>query len=265
MNIAGKISIIIVACIALSSLCAPLLSGYDPNRIDMDALKRPPSMEHPMGTDTKGRDILSRILYGGRISIGVSVTAAFVSMCIGLFVGLVSGYIGGKTDTVFMAIVDLILSFPALLLAIGISVILPPSMYTVMIAIAAVGWAPFARLVRGHVLSLRGELFIEAARVIGCGTFRIITRHLMPQCVPLLIVMMGMKLSGYILTEAALSFLGLGAQPPTATWGSMISANRAYIVSSPWMVFFPGLMIALTAFCFNTAGDALRDIYGLKV
>jgi ABC-type dipeptide/oligopeptide/nickel transport system permease subunit len=265
MKIAGKISLFIVACIVFSSLCAPLLSNYDPNRIDLDALKQPPSLQHPMGTDTKGRDILSRVLYGGRISIGVSLTAAVVSMCIGLVVGLISGYVGGKIDTVLMALVDLVLSFPALLLAIGISVILPPSIYTVMIAIAAVGWAPFARLIRGYVLSLRGELFIEAARVVGCSTLRIIMKHLMPQCVPLLIVMMGMKLSGYILTEAALSFLGLGAQPPTATWGSMISANRAYIATSPWMVFFPGFMIALTAFCFNTAGDTLRDTYGLKI
>lgn len=265
MKTAGKISLIIVICILVVSLCAPFLSQYNPNRIDLDGLRQPPSLQHPMGTDTKGRDILSRVLYGGRISLGVALTAAFISTCIGLFVGLISGYFGGRTDTVIMAFVDLILSFPTLLLAIGISVILPPSIYTVMIAIAAVGWAPFARLMRGYVLSLRGELFIEAARVIGCSPFRIITRHLMPQCIPLLIVMLGMKLSGYILTESALSFLGLGAQPPTATWGSMISANRAYIASSPWMVFFPGFMIALTAFCFNTLGDTLRDRYGLKV
>ena len=265
MKRAGKISLIIVICISVVSLCAPFLSRYDPNVIDLDGLRQPPSLQHPMGTDTKGRDILSRVLYGGRISLGVSLSAAVVSMCFGLLVGLISGYFGGKTDTVIMAFIDLILSFPTLLLAIGISVILPPSIYTVMIAIAAVGWAPFARLIRGYVLSLRGEPFVEAARAIGCSTFRIITKHLIPQCVPLLIVMMGMKLSGYILTEAALSFLGLGAQPPTATWGSMISANRAYIASSPWMVFFPGLMIALTAFCFNTVGDTLRDKYDIKV
>lgn len=265
MKMAGKISLIILICISLGALCAPVLSSYDPNMIDLDGLKQPPSLQHPMGTDTKGRDILSRILHGGRISLGVSLTAAVVSVCTGLVIGLIAGYFGGRIDTTIMAFVDLILSFPTLLLAIGISVILPPSMYTVMIAIAAVGWAPFARLIRGYVLSLRGEMFIEAARALGCGTFRVITRHLMPQCIPLLIVMMGMKLSGYILTEAALSFLGLGAQPPTPTWGSMISANRAYIASSPWMVFFPGLMIALTAFCFNMAGDTLRDKYGIKV
>jgi ABC-type dipeptide/oligopeptide/nickel transport system permease subunit len=134
-----------------------------------------------------------------------------------------------------------------------------------MIAIAAVGWASFARLIRGHVLSLRGSLYVEAARALGCSDMRILFIHLMPQCIPLLFVMTGLKLGGYILTEASLSFLGLGAQPPTATWGSMISANRVFISSSPWMVFFPGLMIAVTALCFNTLGDALRDRYGLNI
>lgn len=265
MKAAGKFSLIVLIFISLSSICAPLLSKYNPEKVDLDSIRKPPGIQHIMGTDTKGRDIFSRVLYGGRISLGVAFTAAILSMGIGLAVGLVSGYFGGKIDTVIMAFVDLILSFPALLLAIGISVILPPSMYTVMIAIAAVGWAPFARLTRGHILSLRGELFIEASRVIGCSTSRILTKHLLPQCVPLLLVMIGIKLSGYILTEASLSFLGLGAQPPTATWGSMISANRAYISSSPWMVFFPGFMIALTALCFNTLGDTLRDKYGIRV
>lgn len=264
MKVAGKISLFVVIFISLVSLCAPLLSQYDPEKIDLDSIRKPPSMQHIMGTDTKGRDVLSRVLHGGRISLGVAFTAAVLSMGIGLFFGLIAGYSGGMIDTVIMAFVDLILSFPTLLLAIGISVILPPSMYTVMIAIAAVGWAPFARLIRGYVLSLREALFVEAARVIGCSTFHILTKHLMPQCVPLLLVMIGMKLSGYILTEASLSFLGLGAQPPTATWGSMISANRAYISSSPWMVLFPGFMIALTAFCFNTVGDTLRDKYDVK-
>jgi ABC-type dipeptide/oligopeptide/nickel transport system permease subunit len=186
-------------------------------------------------------------------------------MGIGLVVGLSSGYFGGKIDTVIMAFVDLVLSFPAFLLAIGISVLLPPGIYTVMIAIAAVGWASFARLIRGHVLTLTEATFIESARALGCSRIRILFVHLMPQCIPLLLVMMGLKLGGYILTEASLSFLGLGTQPPTATWGSMVSANRSYISSAPWMVLFPGLMIAITALCFNTLGDALRDRYGLKI
>ena len=164
-----------------------------------------------------------------------------------------------------MMVVDLVLAFPSLLLAIGISVILPPGIYTVMIAIASVGWASFARLIRGYVLSCREEPFIEAAQAVGCGNIRILFVHLLPQCLPLILVMGGLKLAGYILTEASLSFLGLGAQPPTPSWGAMVSANRVFIISASWMVIFPGLAIAVTSLCFNILGDALRDKYGLKI
>ena len=265
MKTAGKISIFVLLLITLLSVFAPAVSRYGPDRIDLDSLKVPPDFEHLLGTDNKGRDILSRVLYGGRISISIAVTAALISMGVGLFIGLVSGYFGGRTDTVIMAFVDLILSFPSLLLAIGISILLPPGIYTVMIAIVAVGWASFARIIRGYVLTLREATYIEAARTLGCSNRRILFAHLMPQCVPLLLVMTGMKIGGYIITEASLSFLGLGAQPPTATWGSMINANRAYITSAPWTVFAPGFMIALTSLCFNILGDNLRDKYGIKV
>jgi peptide/nickel transport system permease protein len=264
MKKAGKFSIVILVLISLLSFSAPLITSYDPDGIDLDHIREPPSVKHPFGTDSKGRDILSRVLYGGRISISIAFMAVFLSMGIGLIVGLFSGYLGGRIDTVTMAIVDLILSFPALLLAIGVSVVLPPGIYTVMIAIAAVGWASFARLVRGYVLTVKEAPFVEAAKAIGCSDMRIVFVHLLPQCIPLSLVMMGLKLGGYILTEASLSFLGLGAQPPTATWGSMVSANRAYISSAPWMVLFPGLMITITALCFNILGDTLRDRCGLK-
>lgn len=260
-----KIIVSVLVIIAFASIFAPLISPYDPEEINLDELRQAPGLRHPLGTDNKGRDILSRVLYGGRISLSVAVLAAAISMGIGLLVGLVSGYAGGKTDTAIMLIVDLILAFPSLLLAIGISVILPPGIYTVMIAIASVGWASFARLVRGHVLSSREAPFIEAARAIGCGSGRILFVHLLPQCIPLVIVMMGLKLGGYILTEASLSFLGLGAQPPTPSWGSMVSANRVFIVSAPWMVIFPGLAIAMTALCFNMLGDMLRDKFGVRI
>lgn len=265
MKAAGKISVSVLILVSLLSLFAPFISHYDPDRIDLDSLREPPGVKHFLGTDNKGRDIFARIVYGGRISISIALSAAFVSVIIGLIVGLCSGYFGGKMDTAIMAIVDLILSFPALLLAIGISIIFPPGIYTVMIAIASVGWASFARLIRSHILTLREANFVEAARSIGCGNARILFVHLMPQCISLVLVMTSMKIGGYILTEASLSFLGLGAQPPAATWGSMINANRAYISSAPWMVFSPGLMIAVTALCFNILGDALRDKYGLRI
>ncbi len=263
MGLTGKISTCILACIFFFSLISPAVVRYSPDAIDLDSIRQPPSFQHPLGTDNKGRDILTRILYGGRISIGVSVIAALLSMGIGLAVGMLSGFIGGKTDFLFMALVDLILAFPSLLLAIGVSVLLPPGIYTVMIALSAVGWASFARLMRGQVLCLKESAFIEAARAVGCGKIRIMFVHLLPQCVPLALVMTGLKLGGYILTESALSFLGLGAQPPTATWGSMVSANRAYINSAPWMVFPPGIIIALTALCFNLLGDDLREKFDI--
>jgi peptide/nickel transport system permease protein len=261
MGLTGKVSALIICSLFVLSLLSTLLLPYDPNEIDLDSLREPPSLEHPFGTDNKGRDILARVLSGGKISIGISVIAAVISMGIGLIVGLLSGYFGGKIDLILMALVDLILAFPALLLAIGFSVLLPPGIYTVMIALSAVGWASFARLVRGNVLSLREISFIEAARAVGCGDTRILLIHVLPQCVPLALVMMGIKLGGYVLTEAALGFLGLGAQPPTATWGSMISAHRVFISSAPWMVLPPGIMIAVTALSFNLLGDDLRRHY----
>jgi peptide/nickel transport system permease protein len=264
MQVRGRIALFVISLILILSVVAPHVSSYGPNAIDLDTLKSAPSIEHLFGTDQKGRDVLTRVLYGGRISIGVAVMAALVSMGVGLMVGLLSGYVGGRLDTAAMALVDLILSFPSLLLAIGISVILPPGIYTVMIAISAVGWASFARLIRGHVLTLREAPFVEAARAIGCSGRRVLFVHLLPQCMPLALVMMGLKVGGYIITEASLSFLGLGAQPPTASWGSMISTSRAYLLVSPWMVVFPGLAIAVTALCFNVLGDVVSERYGVR-
>jgi peptide/nickel transport system permease protein len=263
MVLQGRIAAAVVAGVFLLSLFAPLIVPYDPDAINLDALKQPPSFSHPLGTDNKGRDILARVLYGGKISISVSVIAVTLSVGIGLLFGLLSGYCGGKLDMFLMAVVDLLLAFPSLLLAIGISILFPPGIYTVMVALSAVGWASFARLVRGYVLSVREEPFIEAAKSIGCGGTRILFVHILPQCMPVVLVMAGLKLGGYILTEAALSFLGLGVQPPTATWGSMISANRSFIDSAPWMVLSPGFMIALTALSFNLFGDALKERYDI--
>lgn len=260
----NKLITAFLVVIISASVLAPLITPYGPNEINLDELRQPPGLKHPFGTDSKGRDVLSRVLYGGRISLSVALIAAVLSIGIGLLAGLIAGYAGGRIDTVIMLIVDFILAFPSLLLAIGISVILPPGIYTVMIAISAVGWASFARLIRGHVLSLRSSPFIEAARAIGCDNKRIIFVHLLPQCIPLCIVMMGLKLGGYILTEASLSFLGLGAQPPSPSWGAMISSSRAFIVSAPWVVLFPGLAITISSLCFNMLGDMLGDRYGIR-
>ncbi len=260
----SKVLYIIIGIIVVSSLMAPLITPYNPEEIDLDAIKMPPSLEHPFGTDNKGRDILSRVLHGGRVSLSVALIAALISITIGLSVGLVAGYAGGKIDTALMAFTDFVLSFPALLLAIGISIILPPGIYTSMIAISAAGWASFARLIRGYVISIKEMPYIEAARAIGCNYWRVIFSHILPQCIPLSLVMAGLKLGGFILTEASLSFLGLGVQPPAPSWGSMVSSNRVYILSAPWTVLFPGLAIAITALCLNLMGDILRERHGFE-
>ncbi|MDI6802095.1 MAG: ABC transporter permease [Thermodesulfovibrionales bacterium] len=256
-----KLSLFVIILFFAVSILSPLLPIHDPYRIDLESLKKPPDIQHPFGTDNKGRDMFARVVHGGKISIGVAIIAAFVSGMIGFIVGVTSGYFGGRFDAVMMSIVDFVLSFPSLLFAVAISVILPPGIYTVMIALSAVGWTSFARLIRSHVLTIKTMPFIDAAKAIGCGRLRILLLHIAPLCIPISLVMMGIKLGGFILTEATLSFLGLGAQPPVPTWGSMISANRAYVLAAPWMVIFPGLAISITAFCFNMAGESLKTRY----
>jgi len=265
MKLADKLIPLILASIVLMTVFAQFLTSYDPNSIDLDSIKNAPSSVHYFGTDTKGRDIYARVLYGGRLSLSVAFIAAFIAMGIGLLLGLAGGYAGGTIDIIIVGLIDFVLSFPSLLLAIGISVILPPGLYTVMIAIAAVGWASFARIIRGHVLTIKEMPYIEAAKAVGCSHMRIVFRYLFPQCIPLSIIMIGLKLGGFILTEASLSFLGLGPQPPAPSWGSMVSAGRNYLISEPWMVLFPGLAIAVTALCFNLLGDVLREKYGLEL
>ena len=253
------ISALVIAGLVLAAILAPLIAPYDPLRINLDQLRLPPSWEHWMGTDNKGRDILSRVIFGARISLLVGVAASALSMFIGVSVGILAGYMGGKIDGLLSAMTDMVMAFPSLLLAIGITVVLPPGLYTVMFALALVGWASFARLARGMVLSVKEQQYIEAARASGCSTGRILYRHVLPNCLPLIIIAGSLKVGGFILAESALSFLGLGAQPPTPTWGSMVSLSRNYILSAPWTVVFPGLFIALTVLSFNILGDSLRD------
>lgn len=260
----AKLSAAVIVFVFCLSLLGPVIVPYHPDTIDLDSIRQPPSLHHPLGTDNKGRDMLARVLHGGKISLSIALVAAALSMGIGLAVGLLSGYFGGRFDVTLMAVVDLVMAFPSLLLAIGISVLFPAGTMSVLVALAAVGWASSARVIRGHVLTLRAAPFIEASRAIGCSHHRILLVHVLPHCVPLAAVLGGLKLGGFILAEAALSFLGLGAQPPTATWGALVSANRMFVGSAPWLVFSPGVMIAVTALCFNLLGDELRDAYERK-
>jgi peptide/nickel transport system permease protein len=258
-NIPALISVILIVLLLLTAIVGPFLVSYDPLAMDLDSLRQPPGGTHLLGTDSKGRDILARVVYGSRISLAVGVLASALSLCIGIFFGLVAGYFGGRTDAVLSQFFDIFLAFPSLLLAIGISAVMPAGLTSAMLAITLVGWAGFARLVRGIALSLKEQTYVEASRALGASPARILYRHILPNALPLILVAGSLRVGGFILLEAALSFLGLGVQPPTPTWGSMISLNRAYINSAPWMVIVPGLAISITVISFNILGDFLRD------
>jgi len=250
---------IVLALLIVAAAIGPLFVPYDPLAMDLDSLRQPPSGSHLLGTDSKGRDILSRIVHGARVSLTVGITASLFSLCIGTVAGLLAGYFGGTVDMVLSQIFDIFLAFPSLLLAIGISAVMPPGLGSAMLAITLVSWAGFARLVRGITLSLKEQTYVEASRALGASSARVLFRHILPNALPLLLVAASLRVGGFILMESSLSFLGLGVQPPTPTWGSMISLNRAYIHSAPWMVIFPGIAISITVISFNLLGDYLRD------
>jgi len=258
-NTPALIAVVLLILLVFTAVVGPFLVSYDPLAMDLDSLTQPPGKAHLLGTDSKGRDILSRVVYGSRISLSVGIIASALSLCIGIFFGLIAGYFGRTVDAFFSQVFDIFLAFPSLLLAIGISAVMPPGLTSAMLAITLVGWAGFARLVRGITLSLKEQTYVEASRALGASPARILYRHILPNALPLILVAGSLRVGGFILLEAALSFLGLGVQPPTPTWGSMISLNRAYINSAPWMVIFPGLAISITVISFNILGDFLRD------
>lgn len=258
-NTPALIAAIILVLLVSVAVFGPGLVHFDPLSMDLDSLRQPPSRVHLLGTDSTGRDILSRLVYGARISLSVGIIASLLSLSIGIFFGLIAGYFGGKTDSILSQFFDIFLAFPSLLLAIGISAVMPAGLTSAMLAITLVGWAGFARLVRGITLSLKEQTYVEASRALGATPARILYRHILPNALPLVVVAGSLRVGGFILLEAALSFLGLGVQPPTPTWGSMISLNRAFINSAPWMVIFPGIAISITVISFNILGDFLRD------
>ncbi len=260
---AAGLAATVLALLIVAAIAAPFITHQvlrqDPLAMDLDALRQPPGREHLLGTDGKGRDVLARIVSGARPSLFIGIVAALCSLAIGVVFGLCAGYFGGWMDAILSRIFDVFLAFPSLLLAIGISAVIPPGLGSAMLAITLVSWAGFARLVRGMTLSLREQAYVEASRALGASATRILARHILPNAVPLLLVAASLRVGGFILIESSLSFLGLGIQPPDPTWGSMISLNRAYINSAPWMVLFPGLAISATVISFNILGDHLRD------
>jgi peptide/nickel transport system permease protein len=243
----------------LTAAGAPLLAPADPLVQDLYHRLSPPSYEHPFGTDDFGRDVLSRVIYGSRISLRIGVVAVLIALVVGSSIGLVAGYWGGKIDQVLMRIMDLLLAFPSILLAIGIVAVLGPGLENAMLAIGTVAVPQYARLVRGSVLTIREQEYVAAARALGAGDVRIVLYAVLPNCLTPLIVQSTLGLATAILDAAGLSFLGLGAQPPLPEWGAMLNGGRELVLSAPWVLTFPGLAIFLNVLAFNLLGDGLRD------
>lgn len=258
-NKVAALSGLLILLMISAAICASLVSPYDPYAINLSERFQPPSGTHFMGTDEYGRDTFSRIIYGSRISLTIGLVPTFISMVIGTILGLVSGFFGGKTDFVIMRIADVVLAFPSLLLAMVIMYTLGASLLNLFIALSVISWAGTARVVRSQTMSLKEKEFVEAARSIGVKDRTIITRHIFPNCMPSLIVLFTMNIPGAILSEASLSFLGVGAQPPEASWGLMINIGKEYLFSSPWLAVTPGVAILLIVLAFNFLGDGLRD------
>ena len=238
---------------------APLLAPYDPVATDFATVLAPPSWTHPFGTDDIGRDILSRVIHGSRVSLEAGLFTVAVALVVGLPLGLAAGFVGGRVDDFIMRAVEVILSFPTLVLALGITAILGPKLIHALFAIGVVFVPHFARLIRGQVLAVKENDFVAAATALGATDLRVVVLHVLPNCIAPLLVQSSFSISFAILTEAALSFLGLGTQPPTPSWGIMLSTARAYLEQAPWLGAFPGLAIFLTVLGFNLLGDGIRD------
>jgi len=251
----------ILLVLVVLAVAAPLIAPYDPYEIDLRAYRKPPSAAHWLGTDSSGRDVLSRVLYAGRISLSVGLVAVSIYIAIGVVLGGLAGFYGGWLDAVIMRLADIVLAFPSLIIIITVVALIGPSVYNVMIVIGCLGWPPIARLVRGNVLSLRERDFVSAARASGAGGGRILARHVLPNAVAPVIVAASFGMAQAILLEAALSFLGLGVQPPTPSWGNMLTDAQSFTVleNMVWLWLPPGLMIALAVLAINFVGDGLRD------
>lgn len=252
-------SAFIILLFILVTIFAGVIAPYDPNKINLLQRLQAPSAAHWLGTDETGHDVLSRVLYGGRISLQIGLIPTFISMVIGAVLGLIAGYFGKKTDFIIMRIADMVLAFPSLLLAMVIMYTLGSSMLNLFIALSVISWASTARVVRSQTLSLKENEFVEAARTMGVRKWAIMFRHVLPNCLPSLIVLFTLNIPGSILAEASLSFLGVGAQPPDTSWGLMISQGQQYFFQSPWLIFAPGATILIVVLAFNFLGDGLRD------
>ncbi|RJT07425.1 nickel transporter permease [Halococcus sp. IIIV-5B] len=249
----------VVLLLGASAVFGPLLTPYGPAEQHVSAHLQPPSVAHPLGTDQFGRDVLTRLVYGARVSLGIAVAVTTIRLGVGTAVGSVAGYAGGRVDEGLMRLVDLQLAFPGFVLALVVAGVLGPSLRNVTIALAAVGWGTYARVVRGTVLSVKHRRYVDAARLVATPRRRVFRRHLLPSVLDPVLVLATLNLGTVIVASAGLSFVGLGAQPPTAEWGTMLSEGREYLRSAWWLVNAPGGAIVLTVLGFNLLGDGLRD------
>lgn len=259
----NRMALIGLSCMILLylvTLLAPFIAPFDPTEQDLAGRRHlGPSLEHPMGTDKFGRDVFSRVVYGARISLTIGFVAVGISVTLGSLLGAVAGYVGGKTDNVIMRLVDMLLSFPRLVLVLAVVALFTPSIFLLVAVLGATGWMGTSRIVRGQVLALREQEFVQAVKALGLKDRRILLRHVLPNTLAPIIVAATLGIGNTILLEAGLSFLGLGVQPPTPSWGNIINDGREALLNAWWIATFPGLAIVLTVVSFNLLGDGLRD------
>ena len=256
---------VLVILLILMAIFAPLIAPYNPNRISLREKLAPPSLKHPFGTDEVGRDLLSRVIYGSRISLQVGIVVVLLAGIPGILIGAFSGYYGGQFDNIIMRLMDIVMAFPPLVLALSIAAALGPSLVNSMMAVAFIMIPKFSRLVRGETLSLKEKPFVLATCAQGGKPLYIIFRHIIPNSLSSVIVLASLVMGDAILVAASLSFIGLGAQPPTPEWGALVSVGRKYILDQWWYATFPGLFIFLAVMGFNLFGDGLRDILDPKI
>jgi peptide/nickel transport system permease protein len=258
-NFAFTLGAVLTIALIVVALAAPLLAPFDPDAQDTSRRLEPPSRQHVLGLDDLGRDVLSRIVFGARVSLRVGFSVVVIGSLIGVTLGAIAGYFGGAWDTVIMRICDILLAFPGILLAIALVAVLGPSLNNVILALAVINWVGYARLTRGQVLKIREMEYVTAAKALGARSPRVIVHHVLPNVINPVIVMATLGLAGAILAEAALSFLGLGVQPPTPSWGAMLTSGRQYLGIANHLAIFPGIAIMLAVMGLNFLGDGLID------
>ncbi len=254
----------IVSVLTVVAIIGPVFVG-DPQAGELANGYQSPSWSHPLGTDPLGRDVLTRLVYGARLTLGIAVAVTFIRLVIGIVVGLLAGLFGGLVDESLMRVVDFMLAFPGLVLALVVAGILGPSLRNALVALAVVGWGSYARVVRGSVLSLREKPFVDAAKLAGVSRLRLVVTHLLPNVLGPIVVLASLNLGGVLLAASGLSFLGLGAQPPTPEWGTMIGNGASEFRRAPWLINAPGVAIAIAVLGFNLLGDGLRDALDTEV